>query len=179
MLGWLETVCSLYMNRTFQIHVIWMCGYRGDRKRNIPISGTGVLIHTVGSPLWGWYPNCSVLDKTWVLRLGHWKSTIIKEKHSQTNEAFNFQEPNQTRKPPQYITSPGWPTSPQGQSHSKWQQVHLSAFPSRNRLPKAETSALGKSLGIIKVPCSPFNQILLLCWHKRAARHSTWETYML
>lgn len=160
MLGWLETACSRYTNRALQIHVIGMCGNRGNGKRSISISGTGALIHTVGISL-GLYLNCFVLDKTegWGPR-----RTIFKGKPAQRNEAFNFQEANQTREPPQCIITPGWTISPCGPSHSTW--VHLSTLPARNRLPRSNNTCLEKSLGIVKVPCSPFNQILLPWWHR-------------
>lgn len=93
-----------------------MCGNQGDGKRNISISGPGILIHAAGV-LFG---TCTQIVLYWIKpKTGALENTIIKEKRAQRNEAFNFQEANQMRKPPQYITNPGWPISPQGQSHSK------------------------------------------------------------
>lgn len=74
-------------------------------------------LYTLLGVLFGAYTQsvlCWIKPKTGAL-----ESTVIREKHAQRNEAFNFQEANQTRKPPQYITSLGWPISPQGPSHSK------------------------------------------------------------
>lgn len=69
--------------RAFQIHVTGMCGNRGDGKRNIPISGTGVLIHAVGV-LFG---DCTQIVLCWL----ELKAGALKGKPAQRNEAFNFQ----------------------------------------------------------------------------------------
>ena len=88
-----------------------MCGNRGDGKRNISISGTGVFTLSVGVLFGAW----TQIILCWVrLKPGALENTVIKGK-----PAFHFQEANQTRGPPQHITSSGWPISPWGQSHAK------------------------------------------------------------
>lgn len=144
LLWWLETACSLQMNRAFQIHVIGMCGNRGDGKRNISISGTGVFTLPVGVLFGAW----TQITLGWVkLKPGALESTIIKGKPAQRNKAFHFQEANQTRRPPQHITSSGWPISLRGQCHSKWQQVYLSAVSFRNRLPWSKSICFEEIFG--------------------------------
>lgn len=74
--------------------------------------GTVVLYTLLGSSL-GPLPKSFCTGKA---EAGALKSTIIPGKRARRNKAFSFQEANQTREPRQCITSPGWPTSPQGQS---------------------------------------------------------------
>lgn len=103
------------------------------------------------------------------------QSIIIKGKPAQINKVFYCQAANQTTGPLNTL-----PVLAGQVYHGDSAILNDSKSISLLSLPgigchEVKTSVLRKSLGIIKVLCSPFNQILLLCWHTRAARHSTWE----
>lgn len=167
LLGWPETACGLHMTRVFQIGIIGLCANQGSGKRSISISATGVFTLTVGVFFRSW----TQIVLCWVkLKAGALGSTIIKGKPAQRNKAFHLLEDH-------LIVSPALAS----QFHHR-DSVILNDSKSISLLSpsgigchEAKTSVLRNSLGIIKVPCSPFHRLLLLCWHKRAARHSTWE----
>lgn len=160
LLGRLETVCSLIGHFKFMSQAC--VGIEVMEKETYFRNWSAYT--RCRSPLWRLYPNCFVLVKAEGWGPG---STILKGKPAQRNEAFNFQQANQTREPWQHITTPSWTNVTMGIESFYMRASPCLCFspspPSRIGCQEAKTLPLGKSLGIVKVPPAPPSATFYFC----------------